>query len=300
MAKLPAFRYVRMDRQEERMGRLFITNPLNPQENIFTNGRGTKTCYDKFHIIDDKTLKDYPIDKKFLIPVLRSSRSIKTICHKLDKNYYLFVCNEKLDVLKSKYPATYKWIMNWSTKRNQKGILLPEKFINQDGRKTWYYLKPEKPANIFISINPDKKLFFSYSTAPIFLNQRLVAIRTNQKDVELIAALLNSIVSLLVVELNGVSRNLGALDLNADFFKTKMKILDPNLLDTKGKKEILGKFRPLAKRKIENYDKEFSKPDRVGFDKTVLNAFGYDLGILPKLYKLLIDTVNNRVEMKNK
>jgi hypothetical protein len=40
-------------------------------------------------------------------------------------------------------------------------------------------------------------------------------------EVELIAALLNSIVSLLIVELNGVSRNLGALDLNADFSKPK-------------------------------------------------------------------------------
>jgi len=49
-------------------------------------------------------------------------------------------------------------------------------------RKIWYYLKPELPANIFISINPDKKLFFSFSKLSIQLNQRLVAIRANQKS----------------------------------------------------------------------------------------------------------------------
>jgi len=49
-----------------------------------------------------------------------------------------------------------------------------------------------------------------------------------------------------------------------------------------------------------NYDKEFLSPDRVDFDKVILKAFGYERKILPRLYKLLIDTVKNRIEMKNR
>lgn len=251
-------------------------------------------------MINEKILKSYAIDKRFLIPVLQNSQDLVSIRYNLAGKDFLFICSEGLDVLELKYSMTFKWIMDWSTKRNQKGMLLPEKFIKNDRRKIWYYLKPEAPANIFISINPDKKLFFSYSPEPIHLNQRLVAIRTKGEDVEIITALLNSIVSLLIVELNGISRNLGALDLNADFFKTKMKILNPALLTPKSREEILAKFTPLSIRAIEQYDKEFKKEDRIAFDQTILNAFGYDIAILPELYNLIIETINNRVDMKNR
>jgi hypothetical protein len=279
---------------------IFNDKLINPQGIVFTNGRGTKTCYDKFHIINEKILKSYAIDKRFLIPVLQNSQDLVSIRYNLAGKDFLFICSEGLDVLELKYSMTFKWIMDWSTKRNQKGMLLPEKFIKNDRRKIWYYLKPEAPANIFISINPDKKLFFSYSPEPIHLNQRLVAIRTKGEDVEIITALLNSIVSLLIVELNGISRNLGALDLNADFFKTKMKILNPALLTPKSREEILAKFTPLSIRAIEQYDKEFKKEDRIAFDQTILNAYGYDIAILPDLYNLLMETINNRVNMKNR
>ena len=176
--------------------------------------------------------------------------------------------------------------------------MLPKVFVNR--KPFWYTLKAEQPANIFISINPDKKLFFSYSPKPIHLNQRLVAIRTKNEDAPIITALLNSVVSLLIVELNGVSRNLGALDLNADFFKTKMKMLNPALLSKTDKDNILAKFSLLSSREIEQYDKEFRKKDRIEFDTVILRAYGYRPSILPRLYELLIETIENRVDMKNR
>lgn len=277
---------------------IFEKKLINPQGTVFTNGRGTRTGQDAMHIFKADDAKKLKIEKEFLQPLLKSSRDVKSILHNQSSNHFLFICDKPETELKLKYPNSLKWIKKFEGQTNNTGIPLPQVFKNR--KPFWYTLKSEKPANIFISINPDKKLFFSYSPTPIHLNQRLVAIRANQKDVELIAALLNSIVSLLVVELNGVSRNLGALDLNANFFKTKMKILNSNLLNRQDKKEILNKFKPLANRQIENYDKEFSKPDRMNFDKAVLKAFGYEIKILPRLYSLLINTVNNRVEMKNR
>ncbi len=270
----------------------------NPQGTVFTNGRGTRTGQDAMHILKAKDADELEIEKEFLHPILKSSRDIKTILHSQPAKHYLFVCDKPEEELKTKYPNSLKWIKKFEKKTNKTGLPLPEVFKNR--KPFWYTLKPEKPANIFISLNPDKKLFFSFSHSPIHLNQRLVAIRTNPNDVEIITALLNSIASLLIVELNGVSRNLGALDLNADFFKTKMKMLNPSFLSEQSKKEIIKKFRKLSKRQIQDYNKEFSKPDRIAFDKAVLKAFGIDPKILPSLYTLMINTIKNRIEMKNR
>jgi hypothetical protein len=278
---------------------IFEQKLINPQGTVFTNGRGTRTGQDPFHIFKVKDAEALNIEKEFLQPLLKSSRDVKSILHNNTTSHYLFICDKTETELAQNYPNALKWIQKFETETNKKGELLPQVFKNR--KPYWYTLKPEKPANIFISINPDKKLFFSYSSSPTHLNQRLVAIRVEEENVEIVAALLNSIVSLLVVELNGVSRNLGALDLNADFFKTKMKMFDPNLLTEDSKSKILNKFEFLRQRRIENYDKEFvSKPDRVEFDKTVLKAYGFKVEVLPKLYDLMMKIVTNRVEMKNK
>jgi N-6 DNA Methylase len=277
---------------------IFGSKLISPHGTVFTNGRGTRTGQDEMHILTQKDVKTLKIEPTFLQPVLQSSRHISTILHDQDPDTFLFICDKSESELQKKYPYAYKWIKKWELERNKKGVLLPKVFENR--KPYWYTLKTEQPANIFISINPDKKLFFSYSPESIHLNQRLVAIRARQEDTPIITALLNSIVSLLVVELNGVSRNLGALDLNADFFKTKMKILNPTLLTKKNREEILAKFTPLSTRTIESYDKEFKQRDRIEFDQIVLKSYGYDIAILPKLYALLTETIDNRVDMKNR
>lgn len=270
---------------------------INPFPTLIDSGRGTRTGWDKMHIISKEEQKILQIEKDFLQPILKSSTDIESILHSKQLDDFLFICDKSETDLKNKYPNAYKWIKKWETEKSKTGILLPSVFAGR--QPFWYTLKAEESANIFISINPNEKLFFSYTTQKIGLNQRLVAIRAD-KDAELITALLNSIVSLLIVELNGVSRNLGALDLNADFFKTKMKILNPNLLNSKQKQDILASFATIKNRLIESYKTEFKRQDRQDFDKTILKAFGFDTKILNQLYEILTETIENRVEMKNR
>jgi hypothetical protein len=270
---------------------------INPFPALIDSGRGTRTGWDKMHIISQEEQKTLQIEKDFLQPILKSSTDIESILHSKQLDDFLFICDKSETELKSKYPNTYKWIKKWEAEKNKTGVLLPTVFAGR--QPFWYTLKAEEPANIFISINPNEKLFFSYTAQKIGLNQRLVAIRAD-KDAELITALLNSIVSLLIVELNGVSRNLGALDLNADFFKTKMKILNPNLLNSKQKQDILASFATISNRAIETYKTEFQRQDRQDFDKTILKAFGFDTKIIKQLYEILTETIENRVEMKNR
>jgi len=277
---------------------VFENKLINPFPSIYDTGRGTRTGWDEMHIISNEENKSLKIEKNFLLPILKTSQELKTVAYSNKSEYNLFVCNEDEKTLKSKFPNAYKHIKKFETTTNKTGIALPE--VLKTRKPFWYSLAPEQSANIFISINPSQRLFFSFSKSPLYLNQRLVAIRVKKKDIEIVSALLNSIVSLLIVELNGVSRNLGALDLNADFFKTKMKIFDPSLLTDKQKENILGKFETLNKRHIQDYENEYKQKDRIAFDEEILKSYGFKTDTLPQLYSILTETINNRVEMKNR
>lgn len=277
---------------------VFEKKLINPFPSIYDTGRGTRTGWDEMHIISNDENKSLKIEKEFLLPILKTSQELKTIAYNNKSEYNLFVCKEDEKTLKAKFPNAYKQIKKFETTTNKTGIALPE--VLKMRKPFWYSLAPEDSANIFISINPSQRLFFSFSKSPLYLNQRLVAIRVKKKDVEIVSALLNSIVSLLIVELNGVSRNLGALDLNADFFKTKMKMFDPSLLSDKQKEYILSKFEVLNKRQIQDYENEYQQKDRIAFDEEILKAYGFKTDILPQLYSLLTETIRNRVEMKNR
>ena len=277
---------------------VFDTKLINPFPSIYDTGRGTRTGWDEMHIISNDENKLLKIEKKFLLPILKTSQELKTIAYSNKSEYNLFVCKEDEKTLRAKYPNAYNHIKKFETTTNKTGIALPE--VLKTRKPYWYSLAPEESANIFISINPSQRLFFSFSKSPLYLNQRLVAIRVKKKDVEIVSALLNSIVSLLIVELNGVSRNLGALDLNADFFKTKMKIFDPAILTDKQRENILGKFEALNKRQIQDYENEYKQKDRIAFDEEIFKSYGFKTNTLPQLYSILTETINNRVEMKNR
>lgn len=277
----------------------FNSKLIKPFPELMDVGRGTRADTDEFQILAETTVNEKGIEELFLVPAIKSSRELASIHHTRPTTHFLFHCSEPESLLVNNYPNAWKWIQSFSEAKNKKGELYP--IVLAKRKPHWYTLRVEKPANIFISINPNDKLFFAYSTDEVYLNQRLVAIRPRQgQNVELIAAIFNSIVSLLIVELNGVSRSLGALDLNADFFQTKMKILNPDLLPAEAKDCILKAFRPLAKRPIKNYDTEYQQADRVLFDQTVLSEFGYDVAILPKLYEIMVGTIRNRIEMKDR
>ena len=166
-------------------------------------------------------------------------------------------------------------------------------------RPFWYSLRPKK-AHIVTAINPYERFFFSYSETPFTIDQRLVAITVNKKyDIELIAALLNSVITFLTMEMRGTSRNLGALDLNANYFKT-LRVLNPDLLSANSIKEIKKVFQPLKARTIKTIFEEVKQTDRKHFDKIVLKAFGIDATIIDNLYQILSSAVYDRVTMKER
>lgn len=260
--------------------------------------RGERTGWNKMFVIPSKELHASGIENKFLIPYVKSPTELTTL--EFDGNYenYLFVCDLPLEKLKANYSGAFKWIQKFKNAKNKNGTKTIQEAC--EGHKPfWYSLRP-KQANIVTAINPFERFFFSFSDQAFTIDQRLVAITvTANNDIELIAALLNSIVTFLTIEMRGTSRNLGALDLNANYFKA-LRVLNPNKLNAQGKRQILKAFQPLKQREIGTFFEEIKKVDRINFDKTVLKAFGIDETILPSLYQILSSAVYDRVTMKER
>ena len=165
-------------------------------------------------------------------------------------------------------------------------------------RPFWYSLNPKR-GHIITAINPYERFFFTFSKEPFAIDQRLIAMQVQEGyDVELIAALLNSVITFLILEMRGTSRNLGALDLNANFLK-QLKILNPTILNDGQKDMIIKAFAPLKVRAVDDVFTEFTKEDRINFDKTVLSCFGFNTDSLGSLYAIFLASVRNRINLKD-
>jgi len=260
--------------------------------------RGERTNWNEMFVIPSMEVRASEIEDKFLIPYVKSPTELNTLGFDGKYENYLFVCDLPIAKLKANYTGAYKWIQKFKNKKNTNGTRTIQETC--EGHKPfWYSLRPKK-ANIVTAINPFERFFFSFSENAFTIDQRLIAINVKSKnDVELIAALLNSIVTFLTVEMRGTSRNLGVLDLNANYFKT-LRVLNPEMLTFQDKKQILNAFRILKKREIGTVFEEIKKTDRINFDKTVLKAFGISETILSSFYQILSSAVYNRVTMKER
>jgi hypothetical protein len=238
------------------------------------------------------------IEERFLIPYVKSPTELETLEFDGNYNYFLFVCNLPETDLRRDFPGAYRWIRRFENATNKNG----SKTIQEacaGHRPFWYSLRP-KQANIVTAVNPYERFFFSFAEEPFTIDQRLIAMTVNEgQDVELIAALFNSVVTFLSMEMRGTSRNLGALDLNANYFKN-LRVLNPDLLNDEQIGNIKNAFQPLKDRPIQTIIEETQRADRINFDTLVLRSFGIDETILQSLYQILCFAVNDRVTMSER
>lgn len=267
--------------------------------------RGERTGWNEMFILSEEEVIESKIESTFLIPYLKSPSELNKIKFDNNFNYYLFTCDLGINKLKKEYPGAYEWIMKFQNKKNKNGTKTIKEACSNH-KPFWYSLKPKK-ASIVTAINPYERYFFSYSNKPFTIDQRFAGITiSNQKnlfnekiDLELLTALLNSIITLITIEMKGTSRNLGALDLNANYFKV-FKFLNPFNLATAIKIRIIQAFKPLCKRNILTIFEELSSPDRIEFDNIILESYGIDKSIRKNLYDILLSNVEERISLKDK
>jgi hypothetical protein len=257
--------------------------------------RGERTGWNDMFVIQERDVIASRIENTYLVPYIKSSSELQRI--EFDGNYQfkLFVCSTPQEEMPK---GAKSWVKRFEKAQNTNGTQTIQQACS--GHKPfWYSLRP-KQANIITTINPFKRFFFSFSQTPFTIDQRLIAVKVKDEyNVELIAALLNSAITFLTIEMRGTSRNLGVLDLNANYLK-QLRILNPDLLSEQRKSDILAVFQPLKHRKIEDIFTETQKTDRINFDRTILRSFDIDENLLESIYSLLTNSVNDRVSMQDR
>lgn len=257
--------------------------------------RGERTGWNTMFLIPSHEVASSKIEEKYLIPYIKSPTELTQIVFPDNYKYKLFVCQESVNEMSD---GAKRWIYKFKDAPNKNNSATISEACSGH-RPFWYSLNPKK-ASIITSINPYKRFFFTYSRTPFAIDQRLIAMCVKDGyDVELIAALLNSAISFLILEMRGTSRNLGALDLNANYLK-QLKGLNPDLLNESQKTEIISAFQPLKQRDVCTIFEEVHNEDRIYFDKTILRCYGIDERLLDSIYSLLINSVTDRVCMQKR
>jgi|GEM_PF-248816 len=273
---------------------LFERCLVDYSKELFTPFRGERTGWDPMFMIPAYNEQETRIASSYLVPCVKSSTELSSIKFNGEFKFKLFVCSDNQDSIDS---GTNSWINKFKNQLNKnKTQTIPQACSGHN--PYWYSLNPKR-ADIVTSINPYERYFFSYSKTPITIGQRLIALKVNKKyDVEFMAALLNSVVVFLEIELKGTNRNLGVLDLNANYIK-QLRFLNPDLISGKAKADIIDKFKVISNREILPIEEEVKREDRRKFDQAIFTAFGLPISMLSDIYELLVNSVRERVTMRD-
>ena len=240
-------------------------DPISSHLKVF---RGSRRGWDKMFFPEGK----HNIEPQFLKDVLINARATDSYIATTSRK--AFCCGMEIEGLESYgYYGALAWIRKFADEKNEKGKPLPQ-VLARKGMQ-WYELTTDEIAELFTMMNPDDRMFYAKFNTPTFVNQRLIGLKRIRKtdDLDLIHALLNSILSIFYIEAVGFGRGLGVLDINKDSI-SRCYMLNPALLSKSQIASIKLRFSALIERGIVDINQEFNDPIRRSFDMEVLNAFG--------------------------
>ena len=266
---------------------LEISDKLVPLSNHFKVFRGSRRGWDQLFYPQG----EHNIEKKFLKDVLINARHTENYDATTDRK--AFCCSLTMDELVSNnYSGALAWIRRFAGEKNGTGKPLPQ--VLSKPNMQWYELSTDEMAELFTMMNPDDRMFYAKFAYPTFINQRLIGLKRKilTGDLELLHALLNSIISLFYIEAVGFGRGLGVLDINKDSI-SKCYMLNPDSLSEEQADEIKSAFTTLKSRGVINFDKELSDPKRYEYDLKVLRMYSLD-----KYYPIIIQSLKAMRNMR--
>ena len=246
-----------------------LDNKLVFASSLFNIARGSRRGWDKLFYPP----LDTRIEREFLKPVLLSSKRNKQLT--IEADGLAFCCSEGVEYLeKNHFTEARKWIAAFENGVNEVGIPLV-KSLERPGLY-WYEMSDDETADLVISMNPGARPCVFKFAERSFVNQRLIRLTASENvDVELSHALMNTTLGILMIESQGFGRGLGVLDLNSTRLKKSYRMLNPQIAKS-SRKEILDAFEPLLKRSMKELPEELVMEDRIRFDNVVLKAYGLD------------------------
>ena len=223
--------------------------------------RGERTGHNKMFYLKEKGT----INEKYLVPMLKTSRSVKGFKAKPDM--WAFCCDDTIEELKA---ADDEGTLSWIRRFADENFEPIPKSINYN---PWYQMPKSNRADIVLSENPDKRLFIAELDESVLVDQRLIAMKyiNDDESRDLIFALLNSLYGMFAIEANGFGRGQGVLDISKTRFES-VYMIDPDNISEEDSKEIVKLFQAVSRRKVLNVEEEFMDADREAFDRKVLRA----------------------------
>ena len=261
---------------------LDISDCLIPVNEYLTVFRGSRRGWDAMFFPQGET----DIEPRFLKDVLINARNVDYYDATTDRK--AFCCDMEIAELESNgYEGALSWIKRFENETNGIGRPLPEA-LKQSGAH-WYELKTDEIAELFTMMNPDNRMFYAKFNTPTFVNQRLIGlIRKNATDdLDLLHALLNSILSLFYIEAVGFGRGLGVLDINKDSI-SKCYMLNPAMLSKEQVEAIKEAFSSLKCRGVIDFDNDMEDSIRQKFDLTILRAFKIE-----SYYSMILNSIRS-------
>lgn len=242
--------------------------PFVPLKTMFQIRRGERRGCDKLFY----PAAGHGIEAEYIHPVLKSSKEVSR--YTATASSAAFSCSRSIEELQQAgHTGALGWICRFENAKNNKGKPLTESLARSGMH--WYEMGTDALADLVMPLNFGNRLFVSRLIPAAFVNQRLIRFNANDGiDLDLCHALLNSAISLFMIEGMGFGRGQGALDLSKDRIEKFMHLLDPSKLNTEQANQIKTAFVPLMQRDVLQVADELEKDDRQHFDKTVIEAFG--------------------------
>ncbi|OYD43611.1 N-6 DNA methylase [Sphingobacterium cellulitidis] len=240
--------------------------PLVPLKGIFNIKRGERRG--KNELFYPKA--GHGIEAEYIKPLAKGPSDFSHLSMPAAKE--AFCCSRsEAELTALGHSGALNWIKKFNTEENIKKL--------SRANLLWYEMDTDELSDLVLFINYGDRLFVGRVNPPAFSDQRLVPLKPiNEVDIELYHAIMNSAISMFIIEGMGFGRGLGALDLSSDRIKQYMHILDISVLNSADISTIKDAFVPLINRPImSSIADELEQPDRIAFDEAVLSAFNLNV-----------------------
>jgi hypothetical protein len=264
---------------------------LCPVTELFHVFRGMKTGQDEIYYLKNPS----DIDKDYAGLVFKSAKSAEYLTAQADA--YSFVCDKSLEELAALgHHKTIEFINRFKRHINQSVPNRDMFWTNLSGNR----LSGSKKVRLFTGMNPERRIFYGLLNEPTQINQRAIGFNplTEAVNIELCHALLNSVIGVFYTEATGFPKGLGALDNRAENLK-KILMLSPHHLSDNKAKRIMKAFKPLLARKIMAVAEEYQQSDRLSFERTVAECFGYT-SLLNRIIAAALEMQKVRLSVKKR
>jgi hypothetical protein len=257
--------------------------PLRPVRTSFSIRRGERRGMNALFYPSE----NHGIEADYIRPLAKTFQDFSRLSGTAEKE--AFSCSLSKAALAAKgHKGALAWIKKFETPTNVAKLGTRKDTL-------WYEMKADEMSDLVMSMAYGSRLFVARLDPPAFVDQRLVRLDPKDGvDVALCHALLNSTISMFLIEGLGFGRGEGVLDLNKDTIEQSLHMLDPSKVDARGHTRILQAFKPLLSRDVMVVADEVEDKDRQAFDSVICDVFGLKIR-MKDVYTSLVNLVAIRL-----